>query len=101
MSAPRQHTATLDSSLREMEKYLTSPCITEDKNPLEFWNMHQQEFPALAALAQRYLAVPATSAPVERLFSIGGRIFRPDRCRLTDKTFEHLMNIKVNGPFSH
>ena len=38
-----------------------------------------------------------TSGPVERLFSIGGKFFRPERCRLSDSVFEKLMNIKCNG----
>jgi hypothetical protein len=36
-------------------------------------------------------------APVERLFSIAGKIFRPDRCLLTDTTFETLLLIKCNN----
>ena len=35
--------------------------------------------------------------PAERLFSIGGKCFWPERCRLTDSLFEKLMNIKFNG----
>ena len=32
-------------------------------------------------------------------FSIGGKIFRPGRCRLTDQTLEHLIFIKNNTGF--
>lgn len=57
---------------------------------------NEDKFPILAKLAKIYLNVPATSAPVERLFSIAGKIFRPDRCRLNDSTFQMLMMIKCN-----
>ena len=53
--------------------------------------------PAMSKLAKRYLSVPASSGPVERLFSIAGKIFRPERCRLTDTVFENLMFIKCNS----
>ena len=33
---------------------------------------------------------------VERLFSIAGKVFRPDRCRLKDEMFERLMMIRCN-----
>ena len=39
------------------------------------------------------------TAPVERLFSMDGKIFRPDLCRLTDQTFERLSFIKNNAGF--
>ena len=78
--------------------YLSKPCLNEeDDDPLQFWKEHQTSYPTLAKLAACYLAIPASSGPVERLFSIGGKLFRPERCRLTDKKFEKLMNIKCNA----
>ena len=39
----------------------------------------------------------AKSAPVECLFRIAGKVFRPERCSLKDDTFEKLnMMIKCN-----
>ena len=50
----------------------------------------------LAKLSLKYLAIPATSASVERLFSVAWKMFRVDRCRLTEAKFEALMFIKCN-----
>jgi len=81
----------------QVEKYLNEPCLTMDKNCLQFWKESETEYPHIAKLAQKYLSIPATSAPVERLFSIAGKTFRPDRCRLTDDSFETLMTIRCNS----
>jgi len=37
----------------------------------------------------------------KRIFSIAGRMFKPDRCRLTDKRFEAFMFIYFNKDFGH
>jgi len=37
----------------------------------------------------------------KRISSVVGRIFKPDRCRLTDKRFETLILINRNKDFKH
>ena len=67
--------------------------------PLTFINCIAggQSYPIkLCKLALHYHCVPASSAPVERVFNTGGQIFRPVRNRLSDKAFEQLMFIKCN-----
>ena len=81
----------------EVDKYLSGPKLQHHKDPLLFWQVSESTFPNLASLACKYLPIPASSAAVERLFSIGGKIFRPERCRLSDKVFEQLMFIRCNG----
>ena len=101
MSSPSaQHTIRPQTGAKaEMEEYLSQPCTCTDmkSDPLAYWKAQQSNYPILSKLACRCLSVPATSAPVERLFSIAGKTFRPDRCRLKDDTFEHLMMIKCNN----
>ena len=77
-----------------MDEYLTNPTLPEDEDPLSFWKTNKNQFPDLTVLACRYLQTPASSAPVERL--IAGKIFRPERCRLSDELFEKLMFIRSN-----
>ena len=71
----------------ELEEYLDRPCIAEYCNPLEYWKWHQHKYPSLAKLAQHYLNVPATSESVERMFNVGGKFVKPDRCQLNDSSF--------------
>jgi len=43
-----------------------------DQNPLKEWKMAAKILPYMAILARKFLCVPATSAPAERLFSSAG-----------------------------
>ena len=53
--------------------------------------------PALAKLARLVLSVPASSAPVERVFSHGGIIFRPHRRGMSDANLYELIYLKCNS----
>ena len=45
-------------------------------------------------MARRYLAIPATSAPVERVFSIRGNIVTKSRNRLDPETVKKTVLLK-------
>ena len=87
------------SALSEVDNYLLEDCIPEENNPLEYWKNSQHKFPNLAKLAAKYLSIPASSGAVERLFSVAGNIFRPNRCNLSDSNFEKLVFIRTNKHF--
>lgn len=69
----------------------------EVESCLEFWVAHKEKFPALALLVKKVLAIPASSAPVERVFSRGGIIMRPHRSRLGDEILSNLVFLKCNN----
>ena len=58
-----------------------------------FWwrGKRQQQYPRLSELARRVLAVPATSAASERLFSKAGLIITKKRNSLTGNTVSVLV----------
>ncbi|XP_071374223.1 E3 SUMO-protein ligase ZBED1-like [Centroberyx affinis] len=60
------------TAAEEARGYFLTPHIPTMENPLQWWAHNQDQFPRLAKLAQRYLAVPATSTPSERVFSLAG-----------------------------
>jgi hypothetical protein len=53
-------------------------------------------YPSLYQLALKYLSVPATSAPVERVFSSSGFVMRPHRASLSAKNVCLLTFLKCN-----
>ena len=70
--------------------------VVKKEDPLDFWRTHEKVFPSLALLAKKYLSVQASSAAVERMFSISGHIFSLKRRRLGIKFFSLLVLLKLN-----
>ena len=72
---------------QEVRKYITHATYTNaiklEDNPLAWWKQHGHLFPTLSRLARRYLATPATSCPVERLFSVAGQVDASRRANLS------------------
>ncbi|KAJ4932943.1 hypothetical protein JOQ06_029781 [Pogonophryne albipinna] len=81
----------------ELIRYIQVCSGEEDEaDCLVFWKRNAKVFPRLYLVAMRVLAVPATSAPVERVFSHGGLIMRPHRARLSARTLSSLIFLKCN-----
>ena len=85
----------INSNVTSVEKYVSSPCLSRDANLLDYWKRNQCHFLELSRLACLYLPIPASSA--ERLFSIAGKVFCLERCKLGDNLFEKLMFIRSNS----
>lgn len=56
-------------------------------------------FPLIKKFSIKYNAATPSSAPAERLFSLGKLVFTPKRNRLTDKRFEMLLLLRYNQWF--
>ena len=68
-------------------------------DPLEWWKNYAAELPTLASLARKYLAIPASSAAVERMFSYtGNRVGKKDT-RLDDENLLALMHVRALARF--
>ncbi|KAF3802655.1 hypothetical protein GCG54_00013889, partial [Colletotrichum gloeosporioides] len=52
------------------------------------------KYPILAILARRYLAILATSTPIERVFSITSNIVTKNRNKLSPQTIAELILLK-------
>ncbi|XP_060774450.1 E3 SUMO-protein ligase ZBED1-like [Neoarius graeffei] len=68
-------TVQLEDTIKaELDNYLITPTIDGEQDPLAWWRVHHVNFPWLSKLARKYLCIPATSSPSERLFSASGNI---------------------------
>jgi len=69
----------------------------EFNNPLDWWKLEgESKFPKLAKLAKKYLCIPATSAPSERVWSRASRILSMKRSRMKDDVAAAIMFTKEN-----
>ena len=80
-------TATVSAESNEVDLFLA-----DQSTKLSSLN----KYPTIKAIFIKYNAAFPSSASVERLFSVAGRIFTPLRGRLSDKNFERMLLLKVN-----
>jgi hypothetical protein len=52
-------------------------------DPLLWWKSNSTQFPIIAKIARKFLCIPATSAPSERVFSVAGLVISKLRSHLT------------------
>ena len=82
------------NKLIEAQQYLNDKEVVS--NPLDFWRS-RTEFKRLCILSRSILCATATTAGVERLFSVAGCILGNRRLSTTDKSFEMQLSCKVNS----
>jgi len=75
---------------KQVDEYIETDTAPMAQNPAKYWQDNQKKYPLLSKLAKDILELPSSSAPVERLFSIAGKLFTPKRCCLTDGRFAQL-----------
>ncbi|XP_068221932.1 zinc finger BED domain-containing protein 4-like [Palaemon carinicauda] len=80
----------------ELRRYLEEPIIPRDEDPLKWWKMHSVLFPKLHALAKKFLCIPATSVPSDRLFSKAGELISHRRSALSDTNINMILFFDKN-----
>ena len=82
-------TSKRDIILDEIQRYKSIPTAEDD--PLEWWKCNGKTFPVLSILAARFLQIPATSVPCERLFSMAGHVCSKKRSTLSPDMLQTLL----------
>lgn len=85
---------TVRSYNDELDEYFNTEILKENESPLQFWQRNESRFPILSSFASIYLAIPATSGSVERLFSVAACIARARRARLLIENLEKILCIQ-------
>jgi hypothetical protein len=63
----------------ELARYKTAAEPPDCQDPLQWWLLHQDQYPVLKHLAFTTLAAPASTAADERLFSMAGNVVNEQR----------------------
>jgi hAT family protein len=78
----------------ELRGYLAPSTIHAGADVLTWWRLNAHAYPCLARIARDYLAIPATSAPVERVFSGGADLITKKRGSLSEDTIRDCMCLR-------
>jgi hypothetical protein len=92
-------TIGMDPFTVECHEYISYPEAPRDKDPLDWWKVNEPTFPILAKLARRLLALPASSAPSERVFSKVNEVVNKRRNRLEPSTSEKIVFLQRALPW--
>lgn len=90
-----KRTPTSDAMV-ETCQYLQQKNIGRKEDPLLWWQQNGSQYPQLQHLAMKYLCVPSTSVPSERLFSKAGELVSARRNRIKPKHINLFLFLNKN-----
>ncbi|XP_039598437.1 E3 SUMO-protein ligase ZBED1-like [Polypterus senegalus] len=81
---------------KELQIYKRLPGITSGQDPVAWWWSKRDTLPNLSALSEKYLCVPASSTPSERVFSCAGHAISQERCRIAPEKANMIIFLQKN-----
>ena len=85
----------------EFRRYLQAESTNWRSNDvMEWWSNNEGNFPTVSKMAFKYLAIPASSAPSERVFSQLKLILERKRWRMDSARLERVLLLRCNKNFS-
>jgi zinc finger BED domain-containing protein 1 (E3 SUMO-protein ligase ZBED1) len=83
--------------LREVDCYLDAELhVRKETDPLIWWREHRFQFPRIAVAARKWLCVPGTSTPSERVFSHCGVALSAKRASMRGDALMNQVLLKNN-----
>ena len=90
------HAARPRQQPNEVLLYLQEPTPDINTDPLDWWKSNGARYPRLLNVALKYLGVPATSVPSERIFSKAGEIVSRRRSSFHPSSVDMLVHLSKN-----
>ena len=81
---------------REIQTYMNERTVSRKDDVMKWWKSNSTRYPLLQLAARHVLAIPATQATSERLFSAAGNIVTSNRSKLLPENIEKLCFLHVN-----
>ena len=87
----------LDHYLKDKGQQLRKENKKEYNDPLCWWKENEHKYPVIAALAKLFLAIPASTAPSERVWSRAARLISTiKRANLKEDVSSGMMFVREN-----
>ncbi|XP_048840705.1 E3 SUMO-protein ligase ZBED1 [Brienomyrus brachyistius] len=84
---------------QQLENYIAEPLCKRSLSPLHWWRAKEHRFPAVARLARKYLAIPATAVPADRAFApMEASVFQR-RATLGPQHLDHVLFLHQNSDY--
>jgi len=80
----------------EKQQYLQHKNIDRHEDSLQWWKQNSFHLPQLQDLAKKYLCIPGTSVPSERLFSKAGEVVAARRSAIKPKNVDMILFLNKN-----
>jgi len=83
--------------ISELDRWLSEDIISRYSTPDEvrlYLQSKRFDFPIITQIARDYLAIPATSAPSERVFSLAGNLISTKRTRILSKNIRYILYLR-------
>ena len=93
----RPKSSPIEICQKEIDRYITDEAQITNVCPIRWWEQKEKFYPTISSVARRILAIPASSVPSERIFSLAGALVTKKRSQLSPENVNLLIFLKKNA----